>query len=142
MGELVFFERTPLRLTSTSLKTALNDLTNSREGDRDGSRNVQPGSQFYIIDYKGKAPRNEYAYQIRFYAWVIGKAGMPVRDALLRYLTQPVESVLVDVSPEKVREIENDVRRLEEALTEASFEASPGDPCEECPFGGVGPNAL
>jgi ATP-dependent exoDNAse (exonuclease V) beta subunit len=96
---------------------------------------------YRIIDYKGKTIRDEYAYQIRFYAWVLRKAGMPVYDALLCYLTRPVERVAVDVSPEKSGEIESDANRLEKAVTEGRFGPSPGIACEGCPFGKVCPNA-
>jgi len=97
---------------------------------------------YRIIDYKGKTPRDEYAYQIRFYAWVLRKAGKPVCDeALLCYLTRPVESVVVDVSPGRLDEIENDAHRLETAVAVGRFEPSPGGACEGCPFGGVCPHA-
>ena len=89
-----------------------------------------------LIDYKGKTPRDEYTYQLRFYAWALRKAGVTVSDARLCYLKKPVESVVVDVSPARLGEIESDALRLEGSTAEGRFEPSPGGACGECAFRG------
>ena len=92
-----------------------------------------------VIDYKGKSPRDEYPYQVRFYAWILRRAGMTVSDAVLCYLTEPVVTDMVDVSGERLDEIERDALRLEKATADGRFEPTPGDACGECPFSGICP---
>jgi len=95
-----------------------------------------------IIDYKGKTPREEYRYQIGFYAWILGKAGMSVSsEALLCYLTRPIATDVVDVSPVRLEAIERDACRLEEAMREGRFTPAPGDVCVECAFKQICPHA-
>jgi superfamily I DNA/RNA helicase/CRISPR/Cas system-associated exonuclease Cas4 (RecB family) len=96
---------------------------------------------YRVIDYKGKSSRGEYPYQVRFYAWLMRKAGLPVADGLLCYLAPPVSLDRVDVSGEKLDGIERDALRLEEAAAEGSFAPSPGAACEGCAFRGMCPHA-
>jgi ATP-dependent exoDNAse (exonuclease V) beta subunit len=97
---------------------------------------------YRIIDYKGKMPRDEYAYQLRFYAWILRKAGRSVWDEpVLCYLTHPIVRAVVDASPARLDEIERDALRLESAASEGRFEPTPGLACEACPFGGMCPHA-
>lgn len=91
-----------------------------------------------IIDYKGKERRDEYAYQVRFYAWILGMTGRPVsKEADLCYLTDPARVVSVDVAPPSLEGIEEGARRLEEAAASASFPPAPGEICGACAFRGI-----
>jgi superfamily I DNA/RNA helicase/CRISPR/Cas system-associated exonuclease Cas4 (RecB family) len=96
---------------------------------------------YRVIDYKGKSPRDEYPYQVRFYAWLMRKAGLPVADGLLCYLAPPVSVDRVDVSAEKLDGIERDAMRLEAAIGGGRFEPAPGVRCEACPWGAICPHA-
>jgi superfamily I DNA/RNA helicase/CRISPR/Cas system-associated exonuclease Cas4 (RecB family) len=98
------------------------------------------GGLHKVIDYKGGMPADEYAYQIRFYAWMLRRAGLRVSsEALLCYLGEPDGLVEIDVSAPFLDSIEADARRLEAAAAEGRYAASPGAACEDCPFGGVCP---
>ena len=92
---------------------------------------------YRIIDYKGKSAREEYSYQVRFYAWLMRKAGFSVAEGLLCYLARPISVDRVDISGEKLDGIERDARRLEAAIAEGRFEPSPGGACAECAFRGM-----
>jgi superfamily I DNA/RNA helicase/CRISPR/Cas system-associated exonuclease Cas4 (RecB family) len=92
---------------------------------------------YRIIDYKGKSEREEYSYQVRFYAWLMRKAGFPAAEALLCYLARPISVDRVDISGEKLDGIERDALRLESAIAEGRFEPSPGGVCGECAFRGM-----
>lgn len=94
-----------------------------------------------IVDYKGKTPRDEYEYQVRFYAWILEMAGRSVsKDACLCYLTRPVGVASVDVSHPRRKAIERDARRLEEATERGRFDPTPGTVCETCAFRGICPH--
>jgi superfamily I DNA/RNA helicase/CRISPR/Cas system-associated exonuclease Cas4 (RecB family) len=90
-----------------------------------------------VIDYKGKTPHEEYPYQVRFYAWLLRRAGFEVSDALLCYLARPISTSAVDVSQKKLDEIERDALRLEKASAEGRFDPAPGGACKGCDFRGM-----
>jgi CRISPR/Cas system-associated exonuclease Cas4 (RecB family) len=96
---------------------------------------------FRVVDYKGKTPRDEYHYQVRFYAWILEKAQRPAsKEAFLCYLRKPVEIVPVDVSPAHLEALEGDARRLEQAVGEGRFDPSPGPVCDACAFRRICPH--
>jgi CRISPR/Cas system-associated exonuclease Cas4 (RecB family) len=95
-----------------------------------------------VVDYKGGAPSDDYAYQVRFYAWMLRKAGYSTAgEASIGYLEPSVRVEPVDVSAVRLDDIESDARRLEAAASEGVYDAVPGAACEECPFAGLCPRA-
>jgi ATP-dependent exoDNAse (exonuclease V) beta subunit len=96
-----------------------------------------------IIDYKVGLPRDEYQYQVQFYAWLASRLleQRPV-SAMVAYLRGGAETVPADVSSGVINSIEANAERLEEALQSATYHAAPGVACGSCDFKGICPHAV
>ena len=86
-----------------------------------------------IIDYKLETERDEYVFQVQFYAWLLQNLeGMAVSEAGLCYLQEPTRIVSVDVSTGALAAVDQSARALDEAITAGRFDASEDAPCDVC----------
>ena len=110
---------------------------------------------YRVIDYKGKMPRDEYPYQVRFYAWLMRKAGLPVSDgsSLLSHAADlgaiastcrrrgstRSSATLFDWKRRRPRG--GSIRRRAERAGSARSAGCAGTPCEQRSFSGYCPCA-
>lgn len=96
-----------------------------------------------IIDYKVGLPREEYQYQVQFYAWLVNRLlGQRPASALVAYLHREPETVAADVSSEVIESVEASVERLADALSSGTYHATPGLVCGSCDFKQICPHAV
>jgi CRISPR/Cas system-associated exonuclease Cas4 (RecB family) len=97
----------------------------------------------YVIDYKIGVVREEYAFQIQFYAWIIKRLSKEtIAGGAVAYLHKEPESVTVDVSQDTLQHIETASQSLDEALLSGDYHASPGVVCSSCDFNTICPHAV
>jgi len=96
-----------------------------------------------VIDYKIGTVREEYAFQIQFYTWIIQRlSDETIAGGAVAYLHKEPETVTVDVSQGALKHIETASQCLDEALSSGDYHASPGVVCESCDFNTICPHAV
>ncbi len=96
-----------------------------------------------IIDYKIGLPRDEYLYQVQFYAWMIKHLlGDKPTGAAIAYVHDEPVLAEADVSNGVIDSIGASVERLEEALQLGTYHATPGLVCRSCDFKEICPHAV
>jgi len=91
------------------------------------------GDGWAVTDYKIGVERDEYAFQVGFYAWALGRiTGEDSVTGRVCYLRES-ECVTRSVAVENA-EIDGLVSSLEKSLSDGGFSASPGDLCPACPY--------
>jgi len=92
-----------------------------------------------IVDYKGGGERDDYHFQVAFYAWALEKTGDRVTGGVLCHLREPTGVVDVDVSDgERIGKL---AEQLAEAVRSNDFPAAPGGSCQDCTFNRVCPQS-
>jgi len=100
------------------------------------------GDGLRIIDYKVGTQREEYLYQIRFYAWILNRVlEEPVTDASIVYLHRQPDIINVDVSVAELDRIESCALRLADAKKHGEYPSAPGMVCRGCSFREMCPDA-
>jgi DNA helicase-2/ATP-dependent DNA helicase PcrA len=86
-----------------------------------------------VTDYKIGREKGDYAFQIAFYAWALGRIerrdDVSGRLCYLRETDAVVRSI--DVTHERLTTL---TEGLEKSLADGDFTASPGDVCRGCPY--------
>ena len=86
-----------------------------------------------IMDYKIGQENERYAFQVRFYAWVLEAAGAgDVGRGSVIYLQKQSRRIEIDVSD--VKRIGSIATLLGEAVDDCTYHASPGVVCETCDY--------
>ncbi len=93
------------------------------------------GEGLSVIDYKVGTAREEYPYQVQFYAWILNRLNdTPVTQGAVAYLQRESKMTDVDVSEEALGMIESAAGQLEEAIDSGQYHAAPGVVCGSCDF--------
>jgi ATP-dependent exoDNAse (exonuclease V) beta subunit len=92
-----------------------------------------------VTDYKIGQDREEYAFQVAFYAWALEKitGGEDVAGRLCYLRENEVKLVVVSPGDMAVH-----ARELEDRLRDGAFAASPGDACGDCPYATACPETV
>jgi DNA helicase-2/ATP-dependent DNA helicase PcrA len=98
---------------------------------------------YHVVDYKYGREREDYDYQICFYAWALRRifSSKPVEGTLL-FLGDDLRERRVDTSSRAVDSIQDAIERLEAAIASNRFHATPGEMCGDCSFAGFCPYAV
>ncbi|MCZ6767232.1 MAG: ATP-dependent DNA helicase [bacterium] len=92
-----------------------------------------------IVDYKGGSERDDYRFQVAFYAWALERTGDRVTSGVLCHLREPTALFEVDVSRgERIGKLAG---HLSEAVLSNDFPPTPGEACRGCAFNCVCPHA-
>lgn len=99
------------------------------------------GNGLEIMDYKVGQEHERYAYQVRFYAWLLGAASTdPVTRGSVVYLQKDSRRVEVQLrDTERIGEV---ATLLGEAVEDCTYDASPGVVCESCDYRSACPYSL
>ncbi len=84
-----------------------------------------------VTDYKIGVERDEYTFQVGFYAWALGR--ITGEDSVAGRVCYLREGECVTRSVENAG-ISRLVSSLGKSLSDGVFSASPGDPCPTCPY--------
>jgi CRISPR/Cas system-associated exonuclease Cas4 (RecB family) len=96
-----------------------------------------------VIDYKIGTQREEYAYQIRFYAWILDRSieGNVLKGSIV-YVHRDPKVVDVDVSAGELGHVGTTAERLADAASSGDYPAAPGVVCAACDFREMCPHAV
>jgi RecB family exonuclease len=91
-----------------------------------------------VTDYKIGQQKEEYAFQVAFYAWALKRitGGERVKGRLCYLREGGIK--LVDVNP---MEVGVQAGELESRLMDGAFTASPGEACSDCPYATACPDS-
>ena len=91
-----------------------------------------PGG-WVVTDYKIGREREDYEFQVSFYAWAAGKI-TGAGDVAGRLCFLRENEAVVRAAGGRQSEIESLAENLEKSLVCGSFDASPADRCATCPY--------
>jgi len=92
-----------------------------------------------IVDYKGGGERDDYHFQVAFYAWALERIGERVASGVLCHLREPTGLLEVDVSRgERIGKLAG---HLSKAMRSNGFPPTPGEACRDCSSNRVCPHA-
>jgi DNA helicase-2/ATP-dependent DNA helicase PcrA len=98
---------------------------------------------YHVIDYKYGKEREDYDFQIRFYAWALRRIFETEHVAgSLLFLGDELRERKVDTGEVSCMKMQTVVDKLEEAISSNQYHATPGPACKSCELASFCPQAV